>query len=69
MFLYRSILPEYVMIAKGMKLKLGHLSNAVHFGIQDVSERLGLLDYMAPEVLSIKVREKGGPYGLQRVGS
>ena len=56
----RSICPEHLFLARGRKLKLGHLTDAVHFGIQDMCERLGLLDYMAPEVLAVQVRPRGG---------
>ena len=55
----RSICPEHLFLARGRKLKLGHLTDAVHFGIQDMCERLGLLDYMAPEVLAVQVRPWG----------
>ena len=38
------------------QLKLGYSSDMVHLGIQDISDRPGLLDYMAPEMISVKVR-------------
>jgi len=52
----RSICPEHVFLGRERQLKLGYFSDMVHTGIQDIYERLGLLDYMAPEVISIKVR-------------
>lgn len=54
---HRSIFPEYVMFGREDKFKLGHFTSAVDQRLDPPNERIRFLDYMAPEMLSVRVND------------
>lgn len=55
----QAIFPEYVLFGKEDKLKLGHFVSAVDQRLDPPHERIHFLDYMAPEMLSVRLDENG----------
>jgi serine/threonine protein kinase len=54
---HRAIFPEYVMFGREDKLKLGHFTSAIDQRVDPPAERIPFLDYMAPEMLSVRTEE------------
>ncbi|GIL71258.1 hypothetical protein Vretifemale_1856 [Volvox reticuliferus] len=61
---HRAIFPEYVMFGREDKLKLGHFTSAIDQRVDPPTERIPFLDYMAPEMLSVRSADLGAPFML-----
>ncbi|KXZ51578.1 hypothetical protein GPECTOR_12g541 [Gonium pectorale] len=61
---HRAIFPEYVMFGHEDRLKLGHFTSAVDQRLDPPTERIPFLDYMAPEMLSVRQDDEGAGFGL-----
>ena len=51
--MHRSIIPEHLLLGRDDKFVLGHFVKAVNFSITKTREQVGMLDYMAPEMISV----------------
>jgi hypothetical protein len=59
MYPSRSVYPENVLFDGKGRLRLGHLTTMIDLDVDPANERIDFLDYMAPEMLSLKVGPKG----------
>ncbi|GFR45653.1 hypothetical protein Agub_g7064 [Astrephomene gubernaculifera] len=66
---HRAIFPEYVMFGREDQLKLGHFTSAINQRIDPPNERIPFLDYMAPEMLAVRVDEPAGLFSAASAGS
>jgi serine/threonine protein kinase len=51
---HRTLCPEHLMLGRKRVLKVGHLIDVAHMGVEDLVDRAGLLDYMPPEMLALQ---------------
>ncbi|GLI59304.1 hypothetical protein VaNZ11_001157 [Volvox africanus] len=58
---HRAIFPEYVMFGREDKFKLGHFTCAIDQRVDSPTERIPFLDYMAPEMLSVRSEDVNSP--------
>ncbi|GIL46486.1 hypothetical protein Vafri_3454 [Volvox africanus] len=58
---HRAIFPESVMFGREDKFKLGHFTSAIDQRVDPPTERIPFLDYMAPEMLSVRSEDVGSP--------
>jgi serine/threonine protein kinase len=70
----RTVVPENVLVGLDDHVRLGHLTSALDQYADRPSSRLGLLDYMAPEMMSVRAQAErdlslAGVLGLWRGSS